>query len=144
MHRKSSLTGLVLRALLLALTLSCGTAFAQAWPAKPVRIIVPFAPGGTSDMLGRLVAQKLTESLKQAFVVENVAGAGGLIGSDKVAKASPRRLSSCRFWSRFACNRTNAVEESPVRSFARLHTHCPFRRTALRASSAPKLPRARP
>ena len=89
MHRKSSLTGLVLRALLLALTLSCGTAFAQAWPAKPVRIIVPFAPGGTSDMLGRLVAQKLTESLKQAFVVENVAGAGGLIGSDKVAKASP-------------------------------------------------------
>ncbi len=89
MNMKSSLTSLGLRALLIALSLSCGTAFAQAWPAKPVRIIVPFAPGGTSDTLGRIVAQKLTESMKQTFVVENIAGAGGLIGSDRVAKASP-------------------------------------------------------
>ncbi len=89
MNMKSSLTGLGLRVLLIALSLSCGTAFAQAWPAKPVRIIIPFAPGGTSDTLGRLVAQKLTESMKQTFVVENIPGAGGLIGSDRVAKASP-------------------------------------------------------
>lgn len=92
MHMKSSLTGLGLRALLTALSLTsltCGAAFAQAWPSKTVRIIVPFSPGGTSDMLGRVVAQKLTESMKQSFIVENVAGAGGLIGSDKVAKAAP-------------------------------------------------------
>ncbi len=89
MNMKSSLTGLGLRALLIALSLSCGTAAAQAWPAKPVRIVVPSAPGGTTDILGRIVAQKLTESMKQAFVVENVPGAGNLIGSDRVAKAPP-------------------------------------------------------
>ncbi len=89
MSMKSSLTGLGLRALLMALSLSSGTASAQAWPAKPVRIIVPYAPGGTADTLGRLVAQKLTESMKQTFVVENIPGASGLIGSDRVAKAPP-------------------------------------------------------
>lgn len=62
---------------------------AQEWPAKPVRIIVPFAPGGTADTLGRLVAQKLTETFKENFVIENRGGAGGVIGSDLVAKAEP-------------------------------------------------------
>lgn len=66
-----------------------GGADAQTWPAKPVRIIVPFAPGGTADTLGRLVAQKLHESLKENFIIENRAGAGGVIGSDVVAKAAP-------------------------------------------------------
>jgi tripartite-type tricarboxylate transporter receptor subunit TctC len=89
MNMKPSLVSLGLRALLIALSLSCGTAAAQAWPAKTVRIIVPFAPGGTADTLGRLVAQKLSESMKQTFVVENRPGAGGLIGSDMVAKAPP-------------------------------------------------------
>ncbi len=89
MDMKSSLTDLGLRALLIALSLSCGTASAQAWPAKPVRIIVPITPGGTGDTLGRIVAQKLTESMKQTFVVENIPGAGNLIGSDRVAKAPP-------------------------------------------------------
>jgi tripartite-type tricarboxylate transporter receptor subunit TctC len=65
------------------------TAWAQAWPAKPVRIIAPFAPGGSADTLGRLVAQKLTEAFKENFVVENRPGAGGVIGSDYVAKAAP-------------------------------------------------------
>lgn len=64
-------------------------ASAQTWPAKTVRIIVPFAPGGTSDMLGRIVAVKLTESLGQTFVIENRAGAGGVSGSDLVAKSAP-------------------------------------------------------
>jgi tripartite-type tricarboxylate transporter receptor subunit TctC len=64
-------------------------AFPQAWPAKPVRIIAPFAPGGSADTLGRLVAQKLGESLKQSFVVENRPGAGGVIGSELVARAAP-------------------------------------------------------
>jgi tripartite-type tricarboxylate transporter receptor subunit TctC len=62
---------------------------AQDWPTKPVRIIVPFAPGGTADTLGRLVAMKLSESLKQQFVIENRGGAGGVIGSEVVAKAAP-------------------------------------------------------
>ncbi len=61
----------------------------KAWPAKPVRIIVPLPPGGTADTLGRLVAQRLSESLKESFVIENRPGAGGVIGSDFVAKAAP-------------------------------------------------------
>jgi tripartite-type tricarboxylate transporter receptor subunit TctC len=66
-----------------------GSAFAQPWPAKTVRIIVPFAPGGTADTLGRIVAGKLRESLGQAFVVENRPGAGGVLGSELVAKSAP-------------------------------------------------------
>jgi tripartite-type tricarboxylate transporter receptor subunit TctC len=64
-------------------------ALAQAWPAKPVKVIAPFAPGGTADTMGRLVSQKLSETLKQQFVVENRAGAGGVIGSESVARAAP-------------------------------------------------------
>ena len=63
--------------------------FAQAWPSKPVRIVAPFAPGGSADTLGRIVAQKLTESFKESFIVENRPGAGGVIGSELVAKAPP-------------------------------------------------------
>ncbi len=72
-----------------ALLLGGPQAFAQGWPAKTVRIVVPFAPGGTADTLGRLVSQRLSETLKENFVVENRAGAGGVIGSDLVAKAAP-------------------------------------------------------
>jgi tripartite-type tricarboxylate transporter receptor subunit TctC len=80
----------ILRAALLAASaLSCGIAFAQAWPAKTVRIVVPFAPGGTADTLGRLVAQKLGDTFKESFVVENRGGAGGVVGSEIVAKAAP-------------------------------------------------------
>jgi tripartite-type tricarboxylate transporter receptor subunit TctC len=63
------------------------SALAQGWPARPVRIVVPFAPGGTADTLGRLVAQKLSEQLKESFVVENRGGAGGVVGSEIVSKA---------------------------------------------------------
>src|SRR6267142_2004335 len=78
---------------LLALALPCilaaGEAGAQSWPSKPVRVVVPFAPGGTADTLGRLVAHKLGETFKETFVVENRAGAGGVVGSELVAKAAP-------------------------------------------------------
>jgi len=62
---------------------------AQSWPAKPVKIIVPFPPGGTADLLGRLMQQKLSESFKAGFIVENRPGAGGALGSDLAAKAPP-------------------------------------------------------
>src|SRR3954463_4182179 len=73
---------------LAALALSFAAA-AQPYPSKPVKIVAPFAPGGSADTLGRIVAQKLSESLKENFVVENRPGAGGVIGSEAVAKAAP-------------------------------------------------------
>ena len=66
------------------------TLFAQgAWPNKPVRIVVPFAPAGTTDILARALAPELTRVLGQAFVIENKPGAGGNLGADQVAKSAP-------------------------------------------------------
>jgi tripartite-type tricarboxylate transporter receptor subunit TctC len=65
------------------------TARADQWPSRPVRFIVPFAAGGTTDILGRLVAQKLSEEYGQQFIVENKPGAGGNIAADFVAKSDP-------------------------------------------------------
>ena len=64
------------------------TATAQTYPSRPVRIVIPLSPGGTTDVPGRIIAQKLSETLGQQFYVENRAGAGGTIGSDFVAKAN--------------------------------------------------------
>lgn len=64
-------------------------AFAQAYPNKPVRIVVPFPPGGGTDLVARIVAQKLTDTWGQQAVVENKPGASGTIGSDLVAKSAP-------------------------------------------------------
>ncbi|MDY0105699.1 MAG: tripartite tricarboxylate transporter substrate-binding protein, partial [Giesbergeria sp.] len=66
-----------------------GNAWAQAaYPAKPVRLIVPFPPGGPTDVMGRTAAKAMGDKLGQQFVVENKAGAGGNIGTDAVAKAA--------------------------------------------------------
>jgi tripartite-type tricarboxylate transporter receptor subunit TctC len=76
--------------LLAALTLAAAAAphaFAQAWPTKPIRLIVPFPPGGSTDIIARIVAQKMSERLGQGMVVENRGGAGGTVGTDVVAKA---------------------------------------------------------
>jgi tripartite-type tricarboxylate transporter receptor subunit TctC len=62
---------------------------AQSYPNKPIKLIVPFAPGGFTDVVARILGQKLSVSLGQAFVIENKAGAGSTIGTDFVAKASP-------------------------------------------------------
>jgi tripartite-type tricarboxylate transporter receptor subunit TctC len=62
---------------------------AQAWPSKPIRIIVPYAPGGTSDIIARSISQQLSEALKQSVIVENRAGANGNLGADAVAKSAP-------------------------------------------------------
>ncbi|CAN7151114.1 tripartite tricarboxylate transporter substrate binding protein [Variovorax sp. LjRoot84] len=75
-----------LSATLLALA---GAAGAQAWPSKPITMIIPFPPGGTLDTVGRMLAQKLGEQLGQSVVVDNRAGAGGAIGSAAVARAAP-------------------------------------------------------
>ena len=77
----------IVGALSLIAPLCTTTVHAQAWPAKPVRIIVPFAPGGTTDTEARMLARKYTESLGQSFVVENRAGAGGMIGAEVAVRA---------------------------------------------------------
>ena len=64
-------------------------AAAQAWPANPIRLMVPFPPGGSTDIVARIVAQKLSERLGQSIVIENRGGAGGTIGTAMVAKAAP-------------------------------------------------------
>ncbi len=76
-------------AALLLLAFAHVPAQAQAWPAKPVRIIAPFAAGGLADVLARAVAEKLTASMGVPFIVENRVGAGGNIGADAVARAEP-------------------------------------------------------
>ena len=71
------------------MTMPVASALAQDYPTKPVRIIVPFAPGGSADVFGRFLAQRLQETLGQTFVIDNRPGAGSVIGTDAVAKAAP-------------------------------------------------------
>jgi tripartite-type tricarboxylate transporter receptor subunit TctC len=69
---------------------ACSTgAWAQGYPNKPVRLVVPFAPGGTTDIVARVVAEKIAGPLGQTMIVENKAGAGGVIGADLIAKSAP-------------------------------------------------------
>ena len=69
---------------------AAGTALAQAdWPTRPVKIVVPFAPGGTTDLTARIVAEQLGQVFKQNFLVDNKGGAGGNLGAAEVAKAAP-------------------------------------------------------
>lgn len=72
-----------------AAVLAASATFAQAFPNKPIKLIIPFAPGGTTDIVGRIMAAKMTPLLGQPVIVENRAGAGGSIGAAEIAKAAP-------------------------------------------------------
>ncbi|HYG43972.1 MAG TPA: tripartite tricarboxylate transporter substrate binding protein [Bordetella sp.] len=85
----SALARLAGAGLLLAWCAVSGPAQAGAYPSRPVRVVVPFAPGASTDMLARLAADELGKRLGQSFVVENVTGAGGTIGAHQVARAEP-------------------------------------------------------
>jgi tripartite-type tricarboxylate transporter receptor subunit TctC len=79
----------VIQALGLALATAAGGAMAQAWPSKPITLIVPFPAGGTTDVLARALADRLTQSLGQTVIVESKPGAGATLGADFVSKAKP-------------------------------------------------------
>lgn len=70
-------------------TATAGSAQAQGWPNRPIRMVVPYTPGGYTDLMARLVSQKMSEALGQTFVIENKPGANAAIGTDSVAKAAP-------------------------------------------------------
>ena len=72
-----------------SLVLACGTAWAQQYPVKPVRVVIVFPPGGATDIVGRIVFQKVGEQLNQQFIIDNRAGAGGTIRATLVAKTPP-------------------------------------------------------
>ena len=79
----------LLTPILLGLSLVAGGAHAEGWPEKPIRIIAPFAPASTPDTVARVLAEGLTQRLGQTVLVENKQGAGGMIGTDQVARATP-------------------------------------------------------
>jgi tripartite-type tricarboxylate transporter receptor subunit TctC len=79
----------VFAAFIVSLLFAAGVAWSQAYPAKPVRVIVPFPPGGANDIVARVVLPKLSEQMGQSFIIENRSGAGGTLGSALVAQSRP-------------------------------------------------------
>ncbi len=110
----------VARICLAALLACAGSALAQAWPAKPVRLIVPFPPGGSADILARAIGQKLGEGMGQQVVIDNRPGAGTAIGAEATAKAAPDGYTiMLGTVSSHAINPAlNPVKFDPIRDFA--------------------------
>jgi tripartite-type tricarboxylate transporter receptor subunit TctC len=109
----------VLSLLPLALA-AAGLAHAQAWPAKPVTLVIPFPAGGGADIVARSLAAKLSDRLKQPFVVENLPGAGGILGTQKVAAAPADGYTYVMgITNTFAINRTfyKQLSYDPVKDF---------------------------
>ena len=90
--------------ILLVLFLVCGTAFAQPYPSKPIRMVVAFPPGGPVDVIARLVAPKITDALGQQVVIENVGGGGGNIAAQRVVKSAPDGYTVLAHSSAYAVN----------------------------------------
>src|SRR5258706_8573369 len=82
-------TSLVLLLALVAAVLSATNAAAQVYPSKPVRMVIPFPPGGSNDVVGRMIAFQLSERLGKQVVADNQGGAGGIIGTEAVARSLP-------------------------------------------------------
>ena len=89
MHSSNHPHAVAIACLLLGAGTFAPAANAQTYPVRPVRMVIPIAPGGGTDIVGRMVAQKLTEALGQQFIVDNRPGAGGIIGTEAVAKSPP-------------------------------------------------------
>lgn len=113
-------TPLYTATLVAAAALASGAVHAQAYPAKPVRVIVSYAPGGATDIVARLVAQKLTESMGRPFIIDNVTGAGGVIGDSQAARATPDGYTLLGTSSSFSINPAVVAQLpfDPVKSFA--------------------------
>ena len=77
------------RICLIALLACAGSAFAQAWPARPIKLIVPYPPGGSADILARAIGQKLADGIGQSVVIDNRPGAGTAIGAEAAARSAP-------------------------------------------------------
>jgi tripartite-type tricarboxylate transporter receptor subunit TctC len=86
-HKRNALKLIAISCLFTTNLIATQAVSQTAWPTKPVKIIVPFAPGGTTDLLARAMAPELSKAFGQTFIVENKAGAGGNVGADAVAKA---------------------------------------------------------
>ena len=78
-----------MRIVLAVILITCGAASAQDWPSRPITLVVPYGSGGATDVIGRLFAQQMSERLGRQIIVENVAGAGGMTGANRVANAPP-------------------------------------------------------
>ena len=100
---------------LMALLAAALPAAAQDWPTKPVKIMVPFGPGSTPDVVARLIADHLQKTLGQPFVIENKPGASGNTGTDAVAKAAPDGYHHRREHRRAARHQHAAVLQAALR-----------------------------
>jgi len=117
------------RALLLSLAVVLmGEAAAQAYPSKPVRIVIPASPGGASDLVGRLVSTQLSEMLGQPFVVENRVTSGGIVGTQQVADSPPDGHTLLVTFDTFASNALlfKNLKWDPVRDFAPVMQLCRY------------------
>ena len=128
-----------LKFLALTLTVACGLAQAQSYPNRPVKIVVPFAAGGPADNYARFMAQRLTEELKQSFVIDNKPGAGSIIGTDLAAK------SAADGYTLLMMSNTHTVNESliPTKPFALMRDFvgiAPINYSALLLVAHPSVP----